>query len=324
MTPLTDGDAFLDALDANRLPPLRAGRHTGGDGFRAALATRDLGPMRLTELVTPEGECFRDARSVRGEDGGMWQIDVLTRGHVRVEQGGGDAVLGPADLVLIDPARPVRFASTATRSVTLMVPRRALRLAPGDAARVAGVRIRGDRGPGALVSALARDMTRTLAGGFRAEDEARSAAAVIELISVALSAQLGDDRPAPDDDVRARIAGYIEARLGDRDLSPAKVAAAHHMSVRRLHRLFEDEPLTVAALIRTRRLDRCHAELAGSGRTVAAVALRWGFADAAHFSRLFKSTYGYNAAALTSSNRARMVKAHGAERGEDGDAHTER
>jgi AraC-like DNA-binding protein len=143
---------------------------------------------------------------------------------------------------------------------------------------------------------------------------------VIELISVALEAQLGDARPAPDEALRDRILGHIEARLSDRDLAPAKIAAAHHISVRRLHKLFNDQPLTVAALIRQRRLERCRADLARSDRTVAAVAARWGFADPAHFSRLFKATYGYNAAALKASNRARTVKAPAARPCEDGGA----
>lgn len=312
---MTGAEGFLETLAARDLPPLRAGRHSGDD-FRARVVTRDLGPLKLTELVTPEGECFRDARSARAADSELWQIELVTRGHVRAEQGGSTAVLGPADLVLIDPVRPVRFASTATTHVTMLVPRCSLRLGPDDAARLAGVRIRGDRGPAALVSSLARDMVRSL-DGFRAEEADRSAAAVIELIAVALSAQLGDVRPVADEALRARIVGFIEARLSDRDLTPAKVAAAHHMSVRRLHRLFEDQPLTVSALIRRRRLERCRADLARTDRTVAAVAARWGFADPAHFSRLFKATYGYNAAALTSSNRARMINASAGRPGED-------
>ncbi|CAM3730986.1 helix-turn-helix domain-containing protein [Kibdelosporangium persicum] len=300
-------DAFEETLTASGLPPLLSRRHSGDDlrGFRAGVVTRDLGPLRLAELVTPEGECFRDARSARAVDSELWQVDVVTRGHVRAEQDGSMAMLGPGDLVLLDPARPVRFASTATRSVTMLVPRRLLRLRPRDAARLTGVRIGGDRGPGALVSSLARDMARSMTG-FRADEAARSAAAVVELVAVALSAQLGDSRPAPDEALRDRIVGFIEARLSDRDLTPAKVAAAHHMSVRRLHKLFEDEPMTVAGLIRRRRLERCHADLAGTDRTVAAVAARWGFADPAHFSRLFRATYGYNATALTSNNHARM------------------
>ncbi|MFC8824177.1 helix-turn-helix domain-containing protein [Streptomyces sp. NPDC057137] len=310
-------DAFLETLATSGLPPLR-GRRQGGDDFRADVVTRDLGPLRLAELVTPEGECFRDAPSARAAHSELWQIELVTRGRVRAEQGGSTAELGPADLVLIDPVRPVRFASTATTHVTMLVPRRSLRLGPDDVARLAGVRIRGDRGPAALVSSLVRDMARSL-DGFRADEADRSAAAVIELIAVALSAQLGDSRPVADEALRSRIVGFIEARLSDRDLAPAKVAAAHHMSVRQLHKLFESQPLTVAALIRRRRLERCRADLAGTDRTVAAVAAKWGFADPAHFSRLFKATYGYNAVALTSNNRAQMVNASAARPAEDGD-----
>ncbi|MFD2418403.1 AraC-like ligand-binding domain-containing protein [Amycolatopsis pigmentata] len=316
---INDIETFQQRLAASGLPPVLSGRHDSGD-FRAGVVARDLGPLRLIELVTPGGECFRPSRRARAEDEELWQIDLMTWGQARVEQGRGTAELGPADLVLIDPARPVRYRSTAARHVTVLVPRRELRLRPGDAARLAGVRINGDRGPGALVSSLARDFARSLTG-FRAGQADRSAAAVIELISVALEAQLGDARPCPDEALRDRVLGYIEARLSDRDLSPARIAAAHHISVRRLHKLFEDQPQTVAALIRHRRLERCRSDLLRRDRTVAAVAARWGFADAAHFSRLFKATYGYNAAALTSSNRARTVKAPADRPVDDGGTH---
>lgn len=307
---------FLETLERSGLPPLRGDRHMGED-FRADVVSRDLGPLRLTELVTPEGECFRDARSARARDSELWQVDVVVRGRVRAEQGGSTAVLGPGDLVLIDPVRPVRFASSSITHVTMTIPRHLLRLGADDAARLVGVGIRGDRGPGALVSSLVRDMTRTL-DGFCAHEADRSAAAVIELIAVTLASRLGDTRRVDDDVLRTRVLGFIEARLSDRDLTPATVAAAHHVSVRRLHKLFQDQPLTVAALIRRRRLERCRADLARSGTTVAAVAASWGFADPAHFSRLFKATYGHSPGARVSKDGAPIVNDHSAGPGEDG------
>ena len=314
----TDIESFQAAAAASGLPPVVGRRYDAG-AFRAGLVARDLGPLKVIELVTPEGECFRDARRARPEDEELWQIELMTRGRARVEQGGAVAELGPADLVLIDPVRPVRFASTACTHVTVLVPRRELRIRPGDADRLAGVRVSGTSGPGALVSALARGMARSL-GGFGAAEAHRSAAAVVELVSVALASRLDVVRPGPDEALRDRVVGYIEARLSDRDLAPGSIAAAHHISVRRLHKLFEDQPLTVAALIRRRRLEQCRADLARGDRTVEAVAARWGFADPAHFSRLFKATYGYNAAALTSGNGARKVKVPAAGPGDDGGA----
>jgi AraC-like DNA-binding protein len=311
---ISDAEIFQRTHAASGLPPVLSKQHDGGE-FRADIVARELGSLKLVELVTPAGECFRDASCARAVDEELWQIELMAQGRSRVEQGRGTADLEAADLVLVDPARPVAYTSTAARHVTLLVPRRELRLRPGDAARLVGVRIDGHHGPGALVSALVQDMARSLTG-FRPDEADRSAAAVIELVSVALKAQLYDVGAAPDQALRNRVVGYIEARLSDRDLAPAQIAAAHHISVRRLHKLFEDEPLTVAALIRQRRLERCRADLAGSDRTVAAVAARWGFADPAHFSRLFKATFGYNAA-LISSNRARTVNAPAARPGEN-------
>ena len=96
--------------------------------------------------------------------------------------------------------------------------------------------------------------------------------------------------------MRAQIYASVAARLHEPHLSPASVAATHHISLRRLHHLFRHEPLTVAALIRNSRLERCRRELAQEGRpSIADVAARWGFADPAHFSRLFKATYGCTA-----------------------------
>jgi transcriptional regulator GlxA family with amidase domain len=49
----------------------------------------------------------------------------------------------------------------------------------------------------------------------------------------------------------------------------------------------------VAGWIRTRRLERCRRDLldpAQATRPVAAIAARWGFRSAIHFSRVFRAT----------------------------------
>jgi AraC-like DNA-binding protein len=306
-------ETFQDELAANGFPSLL--NKLAGAGFRGRIATSDLGPLRLVSLDTPESACVGRERDAC--DGENLAVKVMTRGRTRIEQGRGDAELGPADLVLLDPTRALRFESTAAAHVTILVPRRELRIRPAQIDRLIGVRVDGSHGPGALVSVLARESARS-ATEFREAEALRSAAAVVELIAVALEARLGDEQPAPDERLRDRITGYIEARLADPELSPHGIAAAHYISVRRLHKLFEDQPLTVAALIRRRRLERCRAELAGSGRTVSAVAARWGFSDPTHFSKLFKATYGYNARALVTSNRAPTTKTRPVGPGKDG------
>ncbi|HEU5023418.1 MAG TPA: AraC family transcriptional regulator [Spirillospora sp.] len=83
--------------------------------------------------------------------------------------------------------------------------------------------------------------------------------------------------------------------LGDADLTPSTIAAAHHISLRYLHRLFQQDGHTVAGWIRARRLERCHRDLADPGlaaRPINAIAARWGFRSSAHFSQAFRSAYG--------------------------------
>jgi AraC-like DNA-binding protein len=83
--------------------------------------------------------------------------------------------------------------------------------------------------------------------------------------------------------------------VGDPGLMPRMVAAAHYVSVRYLHKLFETEQTTVAQLIRHRRLERCRRDLldpAFRAVPVSAIAARWGLLNAAHLSRAFRTAYG--------------------------------
>ncbi|MFD5128729.1 helix-turn-helix transcriptional regulator [Streptomyces olindensis] len=90
-----------------------------------------------------------------------------------------------------------------------------------------------------------------------------------------------------------RVQDHIRRHLCDPDMSPAGIAAAHFMSVRYPHKLFEQEGVTVGEWIRTQRLERCRRDLLRSpGHAVATVARRWGFVSPSHFNRAFRAAYG--------------------------------
>lgn len=97
------------------------------------------------------------------------------------------------------------------------------------------------------------------------------------------------------EDLRERIDRFIEENISDPQLAPERIAAAHFISVRQLHALFRDQGLTVGALVRSRRLERCHDELsdpASAHLPVATIAARHGLIDAAQFSRMFRRQFG--------------------------------
>jgi AraC-like DNA-binding protein len=91
------------------------------------------------------------------------------------------------------------------------------------------------------------------------------------------------------------IKTYIEAHLADRDLGPDAIARSQFISTRYLHKLFEREGITVSGWIRSRRLDRARRDLqdpALAREPIQAIATRWGFGSASHFSHAVRAAYG--------------------------------
>ena len=93
------------------------------------------------------------------------------------------------------------------------------------------------------------------------------------------------------------VRAFIRQHIHDPRLTPSLIAAAHHISVSYLHRVFtgQSEGETVAAWIRGRRLESAYRDLADPAlraMPIQAVAARWGIHRASDFSRAFKAAYG--------------------------------
>jgi AraC-like DNA-binding protein len=204
------------------------------------------------------------------------------------------AVLSPGDFAVWDTSRPCRLEFDETfRMLVLMCPRAALRVPARTMARMTAVRLSSQDGVGALV----RTYLTGLAGQLDSVSPAavsHLAAAALEMVAAALSD--GDSAtPIPGGTLLQRVQCFIEDHLSDPDLTPATVAAAHHISARYLHKLFERNGETVAGWIRTRRLERCRQDLSTaelSHFSISTIAARWGVHDAARFSKIFRMAYG--------------------------------
>lgn len=281
---------------AEKAPIRLTGRFAHGPEIECAMRTGSMGPVGVTEMNVAAAECFRSAKMIRRSDPELYSVEFILYGSVLVEQDGRRARLWPGDFTVTDSSRPVRYAHTATRAVIVTVPHRLLPLRQDEVARLTATRIPGDRGAGALVANLARQLPRYLDDAGIAEG-VRLGTALLDLLTVALSARLDPGEPADDGQhaLLRRVHAYIDERLTDPELTPGTIAAAHHISVRYLHRLFESHEVTVAGWIRCRRLERCRRDLldpALRDRPVSSIAARWGFVSPAHFNRVFRDAYG--------------------------------
>ena len=92
-----------------------------------------------------------------------------------------------------------------------------------------------------------------------------------------------------------RICQAIEAKLGDCELSLQSFADEQHASPRYIQKLFGEAGFSFSQYLRQRRLERCRADLSSRAHealSISEICFRWGFNDAAHFSRSFRTQYG--------------------------------
>ncbi len=122
------------------------------------------------------------------------------------------------------------------------------------------------------------------------------AAATVDLTRALIVSAAGDrrERAVLHGALRARVATHVRAHLPEPDLTPARIAAEHHVSLRTLYNAWGDQDGSLADWSIRQRLERVRRELALSPRppTVSAAARAWGFVSAAHFTRRFRAAYG--------------------------------
>ena len=277
--------------------PLEASRDATGD-FWGEIRGTSLGGLRLYEVAADSHVARRTARLAAASGAEYFKLGLQVAGRSVLTQDGRQAVLGPGDFAIYDTSRPYTFAFEGpSRLLVLIFPRPMLGL---PAARVAEITANAFSGRGGLSSLVGPFLIQAanVLDEVDACDSARLAGNVLDLLVTALASRLAT-RPADLDSARRALLlhamAFVEQHLGDAYLTPAEIASSQHISTRYLHKIFQAEGTTVSAWIRQRRLENCGRDLRDprlAGRSVSAIAARWGLPDAAHFSRLFRSTFG--------------------------------
>ncbi|MFD8640020.1 helix-turn-helix domain-containing protein [Streptomyces zaomyceticus] len=228
-------------------------------------------------------------------------LGVHVRGPVTVVHERATTLLEPNDLVFCDASRRhlLQFGEDC-RMIFFRVPRWYPGVTEPELNRVLGVPVRGGEGIGALVSefltalAAETESRRSTTGDRRARTAVHLLSVLVMELLEADTTEESGEASGTVHEMLPRIHAYIEEHLMDPDLSPESIARAHHISVRYLQKLFQNDGSTVSQWVRRRRLEFCRLELGRSRRriTMAAVAHRWGFSSPSHFSRTFRGAYG--------------------------------
>ncbi|WP_099558832.1 acetamidase/formamidase family protein [Hartmannibacter diazotrophicus] len=178
-----------------------------------------------------------------------------------------------------------------------------------------GSRVAESRGLGAVL----RQMAETAADTMKTLSDVDWAAvdqSLAELLLTYVSEPLLVGQESPGTATTAallhRITRTIERRLDDPDLSAAKVSRLEGISERYLQKLFEGTGESFGHYLRERRLQRTRIELSNPQEahlSVAEIAYRCGFTDAANFSRAFRERFGLSPRAFRQKQAEQLLEA---------------
>jgi AraC-like DNA-binding protein len=291
-----DFDEFRDVVSRSFVPldtttDLRT-------GFRGAMHTAQLGAIQVTEVRADRHRVRRTPKLIRQTEPDYFKLMLPFSGVAMLTQDDREARVPPGHFVLYDTTRPYQLVfDDYFALLVVMFPRHLLPLPARDLSALTAVPMSGERGTGALVHSFLRQVAEHL-DEYEPAAGVRLSTATIDLLAAAFAASACVTNRLPphtrQSAMLSRLQAYIEEHLADPRLTPSEIAAANHISVRYLQKLFEDTGRSVTGYVRVRRLERCRADLvdpALANLLVGTVAARWGFDDPAHFSRLFRAAY---------------------------------
>lgn len=309
------GDGWREILACGYVPFDVRPAPRAGETFDAWVSRRSLGDVAMVESAHGCGRGRRGRAEIAGPTGELLGVSVLRRGRLALTLGEDWVVLSAGQALVWDGRLAGGFeALEPIEKCTLLVSRERLRgvapryeamvgrVLPADSPRV---RLLGgfldtvstmgalDEGASAAAGEAAMDLARGVIGAGPAEGEAGFHLALL-----------------------TQAQRYVADHLGLCSLSPETVARAHAVSLRTMQRVFEEAGESLSAHIRRRRLERCYEELAVGQGPVADVALRWGFGNPAHFSRVFRQAFDVSPREVQAAGRLRSVAA-----GQDRDAY---
>ncbi|MEO3742094.1 helix-turn-helix domain-containing protein [Plantactinospora sp. B5E13] len=286
----------------NLAAPMRMTSDHAAD-FQARARILRLGATQVWPTTIQPMRCHRTPKLARQSAPEMYHLSLILDGAIGIDQAGEHAIHRQHDLYVADMSRPFDchlFGGGAgpIEAIGLRIPKSLLPLPEREVEKLLARRLPGQHGLGALVMGLAIRLGAE-ADIYRPADGPRLGAVLVDLVSALFAHTLDAERILPPDTHRRtlmlRIRAFIQQHLHNPDLTAGSIAAAHHISVSYLHRLFETEEATVAAWIRQQRLERARRDLADPAMLstpIHEIASRWGYPDAAVFSRTFRSAYG--------------------------------
>ncbi|CAN7704402.1 helix-turn-helix domain-containing protein [Pararhizobium sp. LjRoot238] len=273
------------------------------DAFQANLIVHHFGTFLLCRSVVDGGRYRRTEARLAWDDLDHIVISCLLRGGVTLARPAARR-LRPGDVAVLDLSAPVVFAMKAAESMHLILPRTLLPSSVAPEQPAAGRILAKDTAMGVIIrgvlEALSEAARRLSTGELIA-----LGTSVPDLLASCLGPSAAVTSTEARGDLGRRLRRHIEENLHRSDLTPSRLARDLGVSRSQLYRQFETGG-GVETYIRRRRLRRCLLALCDprhADRRIGDIAYEMGFADEAHFSRLFRRAFGLSPRAARTAVR---------------------
>ncbi|MGH8129806.1 MAG: helix-turn-helix domain-containing protein [Steroidobacteraceae bacterium] len=263
--------------------------------FDATMRFRSADGLEVVECVCDPCGAVRRSREIARDERQILGIQLVLDGREHICFDGEEIELGRGDILVWDSTRPMRFAvRERLHKISIVLPlARFHHWRPGSWRSIQR-RLDGSVGAASVLARYIGGLPGHFIGDRAIEGDALTEA-TLALLTHALGRNDDQDTATLRGAQLFRIRHFIDENLFLPDLAPPMIAAAHRISIRYLHWLFEETGDTVLQFIIKERLKRCRRELATPAmhnRTITDIALSWGFHDLTHFSRRFRQEFG--------------------------------
>lgn len=292
-SPLLNFNSFT-TIASSAFVPLSINSEKQGT-FRGYLRTAAVDRLAFTELYASAHEVERTP-SLLAQGGEHYMVGIMLQGSGLLVQSGRELVLQEGDITIYDTGQPFSLHFEAySKNFVILLPKDMLTLPQDLIGELTATRLPGNSRAGALASQFLQQVPHSFNHSFH-EINVRMARTSVDLVETLLTLALGQERleQDPHQVLLRKVRDYIDEHMSSPDLDPLQIALAHHVSTRHLHGLFRSQGTTISGYIRSRRLERCRQDLMNplfADKPVSNIAARYGFIDAAHFSRVFRAHF---------------------------------
>lgn len=277
---------------------LNATREDPDAPFDGGFILRTKGELGVCEHYSQAVSYVRTAAGAAATPIADYGIFLLTEGVWHLSQGERQHTLTAGSMVLMDSNVPFLSVKPGwAKLLAIRIPHRRIDPLIPDGWQRHGIVCSNAPGLGSLVTHYARVLTDEM-DGLRADQADLALDHLCRLFALYADGQVRDGEQVGPALAAARLAQvrrHIDGHLADPELTPASVAAAHHISVRGLHLLFERTGASFARYVRERRLLECRAMLTDpmhAHRSVTDIAFACGFNSLSTFYRAFQGRFG--------------------------------